>query len=159
MVAVQAARAHAVTDAIIAGLDGCAPAPLPTEPLRRRALDRVSALRRAGARQLCGGTVPDDVAHRMGWRVPPTVLTVGALPGSTHGSNADPFGEPLGPILTIGTWRSPDDLADVLHHPRYADGIASVWGVDLAALAHPTILFEAPPWEALERGQLPAAWT
>jgi acyl-CoA reductase-like NAD-dependent aldehyde dehydrogenase len=162
--AVHALRAQAVLDAIIAGLDGCAPAPLPTEPLRQRALDRVHVLQRAGARLRYGGAVPDDVAHRMGWRLPPTVLTVGNVPGPVRGREADPFGEPLGPVLVVASWRSPDELAGVFNHPRHADGIASVWGMDdtalaSAALPHPTIVPEAPPLRALHDAQLPPSWT
>ena len=49
-------------------------------------------------------------------------------------------------------------------HPRHADGIASVWGMDdtalaSAALPHPTIVYEAPPLQALHDAQLPPGWT
>jgi hypothetical protein len=77
---------------------------------------------------------------------------------------ADPFGEPLGPVLTVASWRSTHELAGVFDHPRYADGIASVWCVDDAALApamlpHPTIVREAPPGSALYDARLPPGWT
>jgi hypothetical protein len=153
-----------VMDAIIAGLHGCSPAPLPTEPLRQRTLDRVHDLQRAGARLRWGGAIPDDVAHRMGWRLPATVLTVGDVPGPDRRLVADPFGEPLGPVLVVATWRSPHELAGVFDHPRHADGIASVWGVDdtalaSAALPHPTIVRDGPPLRALHDAQLPPGWT
>jgi acyl-CoA reductase-like NAD-dependent aldehyde dehydrogenase len=164
LVAAHATRARAVTDAIVARLDGAASAPLPTEPLRHRALDRVESLRRAGARLLRGGVIPDDVAHRMGWRLPPTVLTVSDLPSFAPADPADPFGEPLGPALVVATWQSPQELAGALGHPRHADGIASIWGLDestlaMAALPQPVIVREAPPRQALDDARLPAAWT
>jgi acyl-CoA reductase-like NAD-dependent aldehyde dehydrogenase len=162
LVAAHVTRARAVIDAVVAELDRCAPAPLPAEPLRDRALDRVETLRRAGARLLRGGVIPDDVAHRMGWRLPPTVLTAVDLPGLAR--HAGLCGEPLGPVLVVVTWRSPPELAGGFGHPRHADGIASVWGLDEPALAaaelpHPVVVRDAPPSQALDEARLPAAWT
>jgi len=165
LLSVQAEAAGQVVDAVLARLPGCAPAPLPTEPLRTRALSQVAALRAAGARVLRGGTVPDDTAHRMGWLLPPTVVTAGAMrggPGSDSRGTA--AGEPLGPVLTVVTWRSPAELAGTLPHPRYADAVACVWGLDdgeiaAARLPHAVILREAVPVTALHDAVLPAAWT
>ena len=113
---------------------------------------------------LCGGTVPDDAAHRMGWLLPPTVVTAGAMKGGPGPHSRDTAaGEPLGPVLTVVTWRSPAELAGTLSHPRYADAIACVWGLDdgelaAARLPHAVILREAAPATALHDASLPAAW-
>jgi acyl-CoA reductase-like NAD-dependent aldehyde dehydrogenase len=164
LLSVQAEAAGQVVDAVLARLPGCVPAPLPTEPLRTRALSQVAALRAEGARVLRGGMVPDDAAHRMGWLLPPTVVTAGAMrggPGShSRGTSA---GEPLGPVLTVVTWRSPAELTGTLPHPRYADAVACVWAVDddelaAARLPHAVILRDAAPMNALHDGLLPAAW-
>jgi acyl-CoA reductase-like NAD-dependent aldehyde dehydrogenase len=151
-----------VTEAILDRLASCQPAPLPTHALRERAVRRAAGLRARGARLLRGGTVPDDARHRMGWIIPPTVLAGG--PAGTGPGRALPAGEPLGPVLTILTWRTPADIAGALSHARYADGIACAWGLtddDLAAAALPqaAVLHEAAPITALGSGCLPAAWT
>jgi acyl-CoA reductase-like NAD-dependent aldehyde dehydrogenase len=165
LLSVQAEAAGQVVDAVLARLPGCTPAPLPAEPLRTRALSQVAALRAAGARVLRGGTVPDDAAHRMGWLLPPTVVTAGAMRGGpgSH-SQGTAAGDPLGPVLTVVTWRSPAELAGTLPHPRYADAVACVWGLDdgelaAAGLPHAVILREAAPVTALRDAALPAAWT
>jgi|SRR5271165_449794 len=164
LLSVQAEAAGHVVDAVLARLPGCMPAPLPTEPLRIRALSQVAALRAEGARVLRGGLVPDDATHRMGWLLPPTVVTAGAMrggPGShSRGTSA---GAPLGPVLTVVTWRSPAELAGTLPHPRYADAVACVWGLDddeldAARLPHAVILRDAVPMNALHDALLPAAW-
>ena len=164
LLSVQAEAAGQVVDAVLARLPGGAAAPLPTEPLRTRALSQVAALQAAGARVLRGGTVPDDAAHRMGWLLPPTVVTAGAMRGGAGShSRGTAAGESLGPVLTVVTWRSPAELAGTLPHPRYADAIACVWGLDdgelaAARLPHPVILQEATPMTALHDALLPAAW-
>jgi acyl-CoA reductase-like NAD-dependent aldehyde dehydrogenase len=164
LLSVQAGAAGPVVDAVLARLPDCVPAPLPTESLRTRALSQVAALRAEGARLLHGGMVPDDAAHRMGWLLPPTVITAGAMrggPGShSRGASA---GEPLGPVLTVVTWRSPAELAGTLPHPRYADAVACVWGLDdgelgAARLPHAVILRDAAPPNAPYDALLPAAW-
>src|SRR5208283_2756490 len=114
--------------------------------------------------RLPGGMLPDDATHRMGWLLPPTVVTAGAMrggPGShSRGTSA---GAPLGPVLTVVTWRSPAELAGTLPHPRYADAVACVWGLDddeldAARLPHAVILRDAVPMNALHDALLPAAW-
>jgi acyl-CoA reductase-like NAD-dependent aldehyde dehydrogenase len=165
LLAVQAEAAGQVVDAILARLPGCLPAPLPTEPLRNRALHRIAALRAEGARVLRGGTVPDDAVHRMGWLLPPTVITAGAMkggPGSPRRGQS--VGEPTGPVLTVVTWRSPGEIAGTLPHRRYSDGIACTWGLsraelDAARLPHGTILHGTEPLTALSSALLPPAWT
>jgi len=165
LLGVQAGAAGPVVDAVLARLDGCAPAPLPSEPLRRRALARVAALAARGGRVLRGGTVPDDAAHRMGWLMPPTVITAGAVRGGPASPGlATAAGEPTGPVLTIVTWRSPAELAGILPHPRYADGIACAWGLDdaditAAQLPHRAVLTNTGPATAVRHALLPAAWT
>jgi len=158
LLAVHADAADAVLDAVLAAVGTVAPAPLPTSALRDRATGRVESLRRRGGRVLTGGTVPDDTRHRMGWFLPPTVIGLGPVDPASH------LGEPLGPVLTVATWRSPDDLARAFGHDHPADAVASTWamtGADLAAarLPHQVILPGQPPAAAVHRGQLPAGWT
>ncbi len=153
--------AGALTEAVAASLAECRPAPLPAEPLRDRALAAIASLRAAGARLICGGTVPDDARHRMGWIVPPTLLAAG--PAGGPASRAALAAEPTGPVLTILTWRSPADLAGIFAHPRYADGLALTWGIDdaefrVARLPHTTAVSETTPLAALAAGSLPPAW-
>jgi acyl-CoA reductase-like NAD-dependent aldehyde dehydrogenase len=158
LLAVHADAADAVLDALVAAAGTVAPAPLPTSALRDRATGRVEALRHRGMRVLTGGTVPDDPRHRMGWFLPPTVVSAGPVTPTSH------LGEPLGPVLTVATWRAPDDLARTFGHGHPTDPIASVWGVteaDLttARLPHQVILRDLLPAAAVNRGQLPTGWT
>jgi acyl-CoA reductase-like NAD-dependent aldehyde dehydrogenase len=154
---VHASRAAAVTEAVLARLPHCRPAPLPSEPLRCRALERVVALRDGGAEVLSGGAVPDDAAHRMAWRMP-AVVVAGHLP-------PDLAGEPIGPVLVIRPWHRADELAAVLDHPRYADGIACLWGLERAdpvagRLPQTVTVEESGPAAALTGAAgLPAPWT
>jgi acyl-CoA reductase-like NAD-dependent aldehyde dehydrogenase len=162
LLCVQDDAADNVIAAVLARLATCAPAPLPTEPLRNRALAQIAALGARGAAVLSGGEVPDDVRHRMGWIVPPTVLTAGAA--RDWPVTGQPLDEPTGPVLPVLTWHSPSDLVGALTHPRYADGIACTWGLDDAELTatrlpHTVIMRERPPIAALAVGSLPAAWT
>jgi hypothetical protein len=111
---------------------------------------------------LSGAEVPDDVRHRMGWIVPPTVLAAGTA--QDWPVTGQPLDEPTGPVLPVLTWRSPSDLAGAFAHPRYADGIACSWGLDDAELAaarlpHTVIVHESPPIATLATGSLPAGWT
>jgi acyl-CoA reductase-like NAD-dependent aldehyde dehydrogenase len=158
LLAVHASAADAVLDAVLAAAASVQPAPLPTSALRDRATGRVGALRSAGARVLSGGTVPDDPRHRMGWYLPPTVVSVGPVSPAGHP------GGPLGPVLAVATWRSPDDLARAFGDGKPTDAIAATWGMtdaDLAAarLPHQVILPAQPPAAAVTRGRLPAGWT
>ncbi|GIH11388.1 aldehyde dehydrogenase [Rhizocola hellebori] len=156
LLAVHSSLGEAVTEAVLALLDKCRPAPLPAEGMRRKALAYLASMRAQGARILCGGAVPDDAAHRMGWLLPPTLVALGEpMDGSA--------GEPVGPVLTIATWRRPQEIVAGLNHPRYADGVACLFGVDPAdlpvQLPQPTIVDSAGPLTALGDGALPPSWT
>jgi len=72
--------------------------------------------------------------------------------------------EPTGPVLTVLTWRSAGEIAGAFRHPRYADGLACVWGLDAAeveaaGLPHAMVLRESTPAIAFASGTLPPAWT
>lgn len=159
---VHADTAGPVVDAVVAAVSATRPAPLPTEPVRERALAAVRALGRLGGRVLTGGGVPDDVAHRMGWLVPATVVTVGAV-GSRLGprSDDDPWREPLGPVVAVATWRAPSDLADAFSRSRFGDGIGWVHRVgDDAAATLTGVVRQARGTEhGVDADDLPAAWT
>lgn len=161
LLCVHVGIADRFADALLTRLQACRPAPLPTEPLRNRAIARVTAMVAAGAHVICGGVIPDDTRHRMGWILPPTVVVAGTV--QDWPAAAGVLDEPVGPVLAVLTWRSPADLAGVFRHPRHADGIASIWGlgnadVAAAALPHSTILRQAAPIMALADGSLPASW-
>jgi acyl-CoA reductase-like NAD-dependent aldehyde dehydrogenase len=159
VLAVHQDREEAVLAAVLENLSGTTAAPLPTDPLRRRALDWIGCLVAAGAGVLAGGTtLPDDVAHRMGWRMPPTVLALG--PAGSAAAAAERAGIPLGPVLGVVTWREWDQLGPVLASPRAAHGIASVWG----AGGHPAVppgsglVITGPSANGLLSASLPPAW-
>jgi len=162
LLCVQESAADVLLDAVLRALDACCPAPLPTGPLRDRALAGIAALRRAGT-VVRGGAVPDDARHRMGWLLPPTVIMAGAMHGE-GGRMASGPAEPTGPVLTVLTWRSAGEIAGAFRHPRYADGLACVWGLDAAeveaaGLPHAMVLRESTPAIAFASGTLPPAWT
>lgn len=148
-----------VVDAVLAALPAVAAAPLPSEPVRRRALALVEELRAAGLDVRTGGAVPDDVRHRMGWVLPPTVLTGGVL-----GHGPPPGGAvPLGPVLDVRAWRTTAELAGAFADPRYRSGTAAVWGLadgELAgaALPHSLVLRCAGPAAALAVGGVAPGW-
>jgi acyl-CoA reductase-like NAD-dependent aldehyde dehydrogenase len=150
LLAVHRDAADAVLAAVLARVPECRPAPLPAEPLRRRALAYVDDLRAHGGVVRYGGSVPDDIEHRMGWLVPPVVVTMDAP--------AD-IPEPVGPVLTVVTWRRPDELAVALTHPRYTDGIACVWAAAGVPLPQTSIVDSGGPGVALAEGRLPSAWS
>ena len=150
--AVHVDVADQVLDAVLAALSDVSPAPLPSETLRRRALTRFDALSRNGTART-GGTLPDDIHHRMGWFMPPAVLCAA--------TDDAPAG---GPVLTVRTWRDPADLAGVFAHARHTDGIACSWGLDpddlaAARLPHPVVVRESGLSTALDTGRLPSGWT
>ena len=160
LLAVHADCADAVLAALLPALAGTAAAPLPAEPLRRRAASRIDALVSAGAKTLLGGAaVPDDVAHRMGWRLPPTVLHLGTA--SSPAVAAEQASEPVGPVLGVFIWRDRAELAGAFRSPRAADGVATLWGADQAlAMSLPHGLAVDGASGALSAGgaTLPAAW-
>jgi acyl-CoA reductase-like NAD-dependent aldehyde dehydrogenase len=160
LLAVHADRADTVLATLLAALAGTVAAPLPAEPVRRQAARRVDALVSAGAKTLLGGsTVPDDVAHRMGWRLPPTVLHLGAA--SSPAVAAEQASEPLGPVLGVFTWRHRVELAGALRSPRAADGVVTLWGADQAlamSLPYGLVVDGASHVPSSGAATLPAAW-
>jgi acyl-CoA reductase-like NAD-dependent aldehyde dehydrogenase len=116
-----------VVPTLLAALAGVVAAPLPTEGLRQRALHRIDVLTRAGANVLLGGSqLPDDISHRMGWRIPPTVLMLG--PADSAAVRAEQANVPLGPVLGLFTWSSSAEVTAALTALRAGDGVATVGG-------------------------------
>ena len=100
--------------AVTERLSRTAAAPLPTEPLRQRALGRIRYLVEAGAQvRLGGSSLPDDIEHRMGWRIPPTVLMLGAA--GSPAALAEQASVPLGPVLGILSWDNVIELGPRFH--------------------------------------------
>jgi len=160
LLAVHQDRAEPVLTAVLERLGRTAAAPLPAEPLRRRALDRIGSLVAAGAEVLAGGAkLPDDIAHRMGWRMPPTVLALGS-PDSPAVA-AEQASVPLGPVLSVITWQDRRRLGAVLESPRARHGIASVWGAGQQAVAPLGfgLVTAGSSASALLSTSLPPAWT
>ena len=138
LLAVHTAQAEALLHAVLTRLAETIAAPLPTELLRRRAVQRIEGLRAAGATILLGGNeIPDDVAHRMAWRLPPTVLLLGGP--DSMAVRREQASVPLGPVLSVLTWDHPDQLANVFTALRNRDGTASLCGANGAVthLPHP----------------------
>lgn len=156
LLAVHRDRVDDVVPAVLAALDGTVAAPVPTEALRYRALSRIETLRDAGARVLLGGTrIPDDIPHRMGWRIPPTVLMLGSVEsaGENPALRADQAGAPLGPVLGILTWSEAAELGSALTAVRAGDGVAVVWGTVDGRLPHASTVAGPGP------AALPASWS
>ena len=162
LLAVHPDREETVLAAVLEGCSRTVAAPLPADPLRRRALDRIDSLVAAGAGVLAGGAaLPDDIAHRMGWRMPPTVLALG--PPDSAAVAAEQASVPLGPVLGVITWHEWDQLGPVFTSRRAAHGIASVWGASEQAAASLGFgLVTTGPSGAcgtLLSASLPPAWT
>jgi acyl-CoA reductase-like NAD-dependent aldehyde dehydrogenase len=144
---------------VMVQLSNVVTAPLPAESLRMHALNRIAALRDAGAEILLGGTgLPDDIEHRMGWSMPPTVLMLG-----TAGSPAvlvDQASVPMGPILGVITWTTQAELTSIFTAVRAGQGIAAVWGIgdDAQFLPHGLIVSGATSSWPQPVTRLPAAW-
>ncbi|OPX05309.1 aldehyde dehydrogenase family protein [Mycobacterium sp. AT1] len=158
IIALHSTVASQVLEAIVGEATSVLPAPLPTEPLRRRAMGRLDVLRAGGARVLAGATIPDDVEHRMGWRIPATVLDLG------NAERAAPLlraaAEPLGPILTVVSWDSHQDLDLLFAAQRHLDGYASTWGDSVGdeRIRFGVVTGEQSPLDAAFSGLLPSAW-
>lgn len=156
--AVHSSVAPMVLEALVTEVSAVSPAPLPSEPLRRAAMARVQKLRADGGRLLLGRPIPDDIEHRMGWRVPPVAIDLGdAMAAAGRLSSA---GEPLGPVLTIVRWTNQEDLDLLFAGKRYRAGYASTWG---EGFTDDRITFGAAarslsPLEMACVGTLPAAW-
>ena len=159
LLAVHRGGQESVLQAVTERLSGTAAAPLPTEPLRQRALGRIRYLVEAGAQvRLGGSSLPDDIEHRMGWRIPPTVLMLGAA--GSPAALAEQASVPLGPVLAILSWDSESELGPAFTASRNGAGIASICGAgDWAAASLPHGLVTAGPPAALaDMTALPAAW-
>jgi hypothetical protein len=159
LLAVHRGEAGSLLPAILEQLSRTVAAPLPTEPLRRRALGRIRSLVDVGAEALLGGRdLPDDVAHRMGWRIPPTVLMLGAA--DSPAARAERASVPLGPVLGVITWNRWEELGAAFTAARSRDGIASVCGAfaNAGSLPHGLVIRGVPAVSLLDRATLPAAW-
>lgn len=157
-IAVHQDIAERVIEAVTEQVRTVRPAPLPVELQRRRTMSRVHRLAAAGGRVLCGGVVRDDIAHRMGWLVSPTVIELG--PAARAVPLLDAVGEPSGPVLTISTWATHSDLERLFTHARHRDGYGSIWGDDVG---HNTAAFGAVvrgqgPLAAARAGLVPRGW-
>jgi len=161
LLAVHPDVAERVVSAVLDRLSGLTAAPLPSDSLRHRCLDGIAAVVGAGAWIRVGGaSLPDDLEHRMGWRVPPTVLDLGR-PGSAATVEFERR-LPLGPVLGVITIEYPSELADGLTAGRHADGIAWVWGygMDLVAdLPHASVVNDPVPADLADALLLPPTWT
>jgi acyl-CoA reductase-like NAD-dependent aldehyde dehydrogenase len=159
LLAIHQDETERLLPAIIERLSRTVAAPLPSEPLRRRALGRVRSLIGAGADALLGGRdLPDDVAHRMGWRIPPTVLMLGTA--DSPAARAEQASVPLGPVLGVITWNRWEELGAACTAARSRDGIASICGAvtPAASLPHGLVIPDVPAVSLLDRATLPAAW-
>lgn len=160
LLAVHADRAGEVLATLLTALAGIVAAPLPAEPVRRAAVHRIDALVAAGAKTLLGSsTVPDDIAHRMGWRLPPAVLHLGTA--SSPAAAAEQASEPVGPVLGVLTWRDWGELARAFRSPRAADGAATLWGVEeppATPLPHGLVIDGASCPPVATGATLPTAW-
>ena len=149
-----------VVPALLAGLAGVVAAPLPTEGLRQRALGRIDALTGAGADVLLGGSdLPDDIPHRMGWRIPPTVLMLGSA--DSEPLRAEQATVPLGPVLGVFSWSTGPELAPAFTAARMCDGIATVWGTGegtRGSLPHPLVVEGSSAGSRPGGGELPPRW-
>jgi acyl-CoA reductase-like NAD-dependent aldehyde dehydrogenase len=129
LLAVHAEQAEELLQALLLRLSVMVAAPLPTEPLRRRAVQRIDSLLKVGATAVLGGPgFPDDISHRMSWRLPPAVLLLGGPESAA--ARLDQATVPLGPVLSVVTWNDWQQLRTLFTAPRARDGIVSLWGVD-----------------------------
>ncbi|MDO8308980.1 MAG: aldehyde dehydrogenase family protein [Actinomycetota bacterium] len=160
LLALHRDQVGSVLNELLPLLSRTVPAPLPTEPVRQRARDRVDALVAVGAEVLLGGSsLPDDVEHRMGWRMRPTVVLLGE-PGS-QAVAAEQASSPLGPVLSIITWSHWHELTDVFNTQRASSGIATVAhsvGTNATGLPHGLVESALSSRDAFNAAILPAAW-
>jgi acyl-CoA reductase-like NAD-dependent aldehyde dehydrogenase len=160
LLAVHPEVSESVLSAVGARLAVLTAAPLPSDSLRGRCLAGIAGLAGAGAWIRLGGAhVPDDVEHRMGWRVPPALIDLGR-PGSAA-ANAHASQVPLGPVLGVLTVEHPSELGGALAPRRHADGIAWAWGhgMDVAAdLPHACVVSDPVPADFADALILPPTW-
>ncbi|HSV39992.1 MAG TPA: aldehyde dehydrogenase family protein [Nocardioidaceae bacterium] len=161
MVVAHTSAADEVLGRVISTLSTVTAAPLPTETLRASALAGIRSLLDAGAvRRLGGDVIPDDIPHRMGWRVPPTVLDLGNV--GSAAAVAQQLGMPLGPVLGVVRFDATDELAHVSLSVRAKDGVAHVWGLDLAEipkLPHRLVVTGSPALDYTEDMRISPSWT
>jgi hypothetical protein len=134
------------------------PAPLPSQPLRVRAMSRLGLLRAAGGRVLVVGSIPDDIEHRMGWRIPSTVVDRG------DARMAAPLlfsaGTPLGSTLTVVRGTSHHELDAIFTAARHLDGYAGAWsGFGDERIRFGVLAREQSPLDVARGGLVPSAWT
>jgi acyl-CoA reductase-like NAD-dependent aldehyde dehydrogenase len=161
LLAVHADQAERILPAVLDRWVGTVAAPLPTEPLRRRAVQRMESLIEQGATVAMGGpSVPDDIAHRMSWRLPPTVLLLGD-PYSPAARREQAI-VPLGPVLSVVSWTHGDQLEALSTAPSARDGVAKLWGRDdslAARLPHGRVATGNDAPRSLFAKTGPATWT
>jgi acyl-CoA reductase-like NAD-dependent aldehyde dehydrogenase len=160
LLAVHPEAASHVVPAVLDRLAGATAAPLPSDALRGRCLSAVAALTGAGAALTLGAPVPDDVEHRMGWRVPPTVVDLGA-PTSPAARAWQETGA-LGPVLALMTVAQPHELREALRAPRFDHGFAWVrdWTMDLTGLLpHASVMSDPVPTTLDDALAIPPRWT
>lgn len=157
-VAVHDSVAPRALEALVSEVGVVSPAPLPSEPLRRVAMSRVQRLGADGGRTMVGRPIPDDIEHRMGWRMPPVVTDLGNA--ATAAGRLNSAGEPLGPVLTVVRWTSHDDLDQLFAGQRYRAGYASTWGEGFAddRVTFGAVARSLSPLEIACVGTLPLAW-
>lgn len=160
LLALHRDQAGPVLKELLPVLSCVVPAPLPTEPVRQRARDRVDELVGAGAEVLLGGSnLPDDVEHRMGWRMRPTVVLLGE-PGS-RAVAAEQANSPLGPVLSIVTWSHWHELTRAFNSQRASSGIARVAhsvGTSATGLPHGLVVSALSSRDGFSAAILPSGW-
>jgi hypothetical protein len=95
----------------------------------------------------------------MGWRMPPTVLTLGAP--DSPAARAHYASIPLGPVLGVIAWDRLSELATACATQRARQGTATIWGMSaqIAALPHGLIVPGESALVEPSQIELPAAWT
>lgn len=157
-VVVHQSVANSVIDALRGNLRGMVAAPLPSDPLRQCAMRRLGSLLEGGAHLILGGSIPDDIDHRMSWRIPPILVDLG------HGCEAAKLlassGDPLGPILSVIRWTTHSDLDEIFSRPAYLDAYGTTWGNGWSdsRLRFGETAWAQSPIDMALAGQMPQAW-
>lgn len=151
LLAVHQSLADTVVEALVAGLQQVRPAPSTTDHARHLTRDAVMQATAQGATVRAGGDLPDDRRHRMGWFLPPVLLDVGHV-------KALPDISPPGPVVSLGAWRDPADLAAVFDIGRRREGVAVVLGSDQGAVPDTIVRHTGSTRSALREGVLPDGW-
>lgn len=145
-VIVHAELEHDLVEACRGIFDDLEPAPLGTEAMRRRVVTELEAVTRSDAAVVAGGLpVPDDVRHRMGWYVPPSLIT-----GHTGGPRLPPLD---GPVVVLDVWSETDQVC------IGPDDLGVAVGIDAAELEVSSTVFEEESLHDLVcRGRIAAGW-